>query len=108
MDNKVAPLEERMAAKCKYSKTYSPSLIKAVWDPHWYALGLKSGQVFRFESAEYVDENWVRLLGATLYQTYAEYADIVMWTEDHLSFARGVEVKVDDIAWCAGNPGRCK
>lgn len=67
-----------------------PSLVKACYDPFDYAVGLRGGIWIRFEQAK-VYGDYVRLDGVI--ETNLEYP-----------MPRGVDVRIEDIVWCADAP----
>lgn len=73
-----------------------PALIKALTDQPWtYRLGLRNGQVIHFSGARLVPGGkWVTLVGDG--GNHVEMSDV--------SFARGLNVRVSDIAWIADAP----
>lgn len=102
--------KEFIHAKCKYSRTYPPSLMKAVWDPYIYAVRLTTGEFFCFEQAEYVDDVWVRLKGAVLESSFSDVCGPhydgknTAGNYAYGDFSRGVEVRVEHIVWCIDAP----
>lgn len=75
-----------------------PSLLKACGDPFAYALGLKSGTVIEFCEAR-ITGRWVKLEGV---MTGGECPfDKLIFGH---RFYRGLEVRLEDIAWCADAP----
>ncbi len=81
------------------SKNVPPSLLKACVDPFDYALGLKDGTIIRFEEAE-IHGKWVTVRG-----TPNGYNEQPCRKEvfGHL-FPRGLDLRIDDIYWCADAP----
>jgi hypothetical protein len=77
-------------------------LIKATSDASDYALGLKNGTVFTFTEAS-IHGQWVCLEGVRSHSVPApmRYAAT---SEMAFSFDRGVEVRLDEIAWVADAP----
>lgn len=73
------------------------SVIKACCDPFDYALRLRTGEIVRFEQA--------RVLGDYVHLTGQGSAD-GQATFDGLAFPfpRGLDVRLDDIVWCADAP----
>jgi hypothetical protein len=74
---------------------YPESLLKATCDPFDYALGLRNGMVFWFESAS-IHGEWV-----TLNPIPGEQAS----TGIPFPCPRGVEIRTAEILWCADAPG---
>ena len=90
-------LVEHACPKC--AAKIPQSLIKACFDPFFYALGLTSGKVIEFVEADIWGE-WVTLRG---------------WSDDHgdnpfekpfcgYMFHRGIDIRLDSIVWCADAP----
>ena len=94
-------------------KRYPPSLLKATHDSFNYAVGMRTGLVVIFESAE-LHNDYATLHGRT--QQVAgldgEWVDgdemLVMLNGPvkglRLPFPRGLDVRVADIVWCADAP----
>jgi len=87
-------------------KTYPPALRKACEDPFDYALATKSGDLFYFEEADVVDENWVHLRGIRRGMDNTDpWRSIVngniMVTP---CFGRGLDLAVSEIVWVADAP----
>ncbi len=75
------------------------ALIKATTDEFYYALKTKNGETFVFKFAEYVNDNFVRLI----------FPKKDEWMTPHtlptsFPFDRGVELNVSDISWVADAP----
>jgi hypothetical protein len=92
--NRVQQSFEQSDSVCyPCQKRYPASLLKASVDPFDYALKLITGEVVRFESAS-INGDYVHLEGVR--------------SDDSgglpYGFARGVDVRVDAIAWCADAP----
>jgi hypothetical protein len=69
---------------------YPMPIRKANSDMFHYALGLRNGSVFQFDSCT-IRGDWVHL-------------DAVTTDSPDLPFDRGVYVRVEDIVWCADAP----
>lgn len=76
------------------------TLIKALGDLYEYTLGLKSGQIIKFCSAEALSPDWV-LLKYTLPNDFSFYEknDFYKETINGFFYSRGIEVRVSEIAW---------
>jgi len=75
------------------------SLLKACVDPFSYALGLVDGRFIEFTEADIRGE-WVNLKGQA--DGHGDHPlDKEMWGH---RFFRGLEVRLDRIAWCADAP----
>lgn len=74
-------------------------LAKAAMDPFDYAVGLRNGNVIRFESAHvFSDGNTVMLHG------FSESEDTGRIEGLSAPCPRGVEVRISDIVWAADAP----
>ena len=81
------------------SKKYPSSLIKALFDPFDYALGLLDGTIIRFTQAS-IRGDWVTLLGSE------SAGDHPLETPVYgFKFYRGIQIRFDQIAWCSDAPG---
>lgn len=72
---------------------YPPALEKACCDPFEYVARLTTGEVLHFRSADPIDRDWVHLKCG--------------WLTDRGIFSmfdRGVDIRVDQIAWVADAP----
>jgi hypothetical protein len=83
--------ENEFELPCAYQ--YPPSLIKAASDPFTYLLKLRTGEVIRFTECE----------------IHGKYATLIFDENDPMdelghSFPRGLDVRVDQIVWCADAP----
>lgn len=76
------------AACSKCERRIPHSLLKAVTDPFMYALRLRSGETLEFAEA--------RISG--------DYAHLIDVKGGAFPFPRGLDVRVDDIVWCADAP----
>jgi hypothetical protein len=92
------PLREPWPTACPVCQDrYPPSLLKAAGDAFDYALRLRTGEVIRFETAE-------------IHGAFATLRGTDHWVEDHgrsrlpYPCPRGLDVRVDDIVWCADAP----
>jgi len=65
------------------------ALIKATQDPYEYILKLKDGSQIAFVSAQYISDDFVKLLSVKL---------------EALKLSRGLEVRVSEIVWVADAP----
>lgn len=79
---------------------YPAALVKASCDPFDYALGLKHGEIIRFSEAS-IDGDWVHLNVDRIYDD-EEPNPIKRLTG--LCFARGIDVRISEIAWVADAP----
>lgn len=73
------------------------SLIKACCDPFDYALRLRTGEIIRFESARVVGA-YAHLTGQGSVAGEATFDGLMF------PFPRGMDVRLDDIVWCADAP----
>lgn len=77
---------------------YPPSLAKACVDQFDYALMLKNGVVYRFTEAEIINKDWVRIKGTLdAMQMHSE-------SPPDMTFDRGIDMRVSEIAWVADAP----
>ncbi len=67
------------------------ALVSAIRDYHDYTVGLNSGLNVRFETADYLNPEWVRLHVIHESMNYP----------DGLLFSRTLDVKVSEICWAA-------
>ena len=80
--------------------TWPDALIKATMDPFDYTLQLRSGQLIRFEAAHLTASiRWVHLTGVS------EHTLGGWLTQGKFVFSRGVDVRVDEIAWVSDAGG---
>lgn len=79
---------------------YPPSLLKAEQDQFDYALRLSTGEIIRFESASFHGD-YVRL-HASLPNGDECFTD--KNPELPFRFARGIDVRLSEIVWCADAP----
>jgi hypothetical protein len=77
----------------KCQRKYPPSLLKAIGDSYDYALRLRTGEVIYFQQAT-VEGEFITLSGTG--KDPFQQAD-----ELRYSFERGLDVRLDDIVWCA-------
>lgn len=88
---------------------YPPALAKACWDSFDYALMLRSGTVIYFREARPVSAAWVTLnvihavMPASKFRPDV-YPEPMFCRGDETVFPRGLDVRVDDIAWVADAP----
>ena len=75
----------------------SPSLAKACEDPFDYALRLRTGEVIRFSSAVFLNDEWVYLNLMPMSQQPEE--NRITYKAD-----RGVDVRISDIVWVMDAP----
>lgn len=75
------------------------SLVKACYDQFDYLLGLVDGTIIRFSSAE-IHGDWVCIRGMTDQWGETPFREQVF---GH-SFPRGLDLRLDRIAWCADAP----
>ena len=68
---------------------WPPALIKASEDPFFYALELRDGRKFDFESAVDLGWGWVRIDGVA---------------KAERCFERGIDIRVSEILWVADAP----
>jgi hypothetical protein len=86
------------------------ALMKAVNDSYRYACQLRTGVVVAFERAAVVDAAgcWVRLHSSAFETMPAVTVQLTTASENvtarHLTFGRGLEVRVADIVWVADAP----
>lgn len=107
----LSAVKERDLETQDYEKEfgYPPALAKACWDSFDYALMLRSGMVVYFREATPVSSAWV-----TLREVHAvmpankfrpdKYPDPTFCRGSESVFPRGLDVRVDDIAWVADAP----
>jgi hypothetical protein len=87
-------LTEALCVCCR--RHVPPSLAKACIDEFYYTLRLSTGETIRFQSAE----------------IYGDYVHLELSDADGCdinkrlpySFARGIDVRLDAIVWCADAP----
>ena len=101
-----AAMEAGAAHVCQpCALTVPPSLLKAAIDnPFDYALGLRSGHVLRFKGCQFHGA-WVTIMwndDLTGERVDGVSSGPVLGT--HYTFDRGVDVRLDDIVWCADAP----
>lgn len=65
------------------------TLVKSVVDCYVYTMKLSSGEIIRYQSAEFVNEKFVRLFGIDKGES----------TIIDCGFSRGLDVRVDSIVW---------
>ena len=75
---------------------YPASLIKSCGDMFDYALGLRTGEVIRYQEAR-IQGEWVHLRGSEK-QGNAPVEGL------QFPCCRGVDVRLADIVWCADAP----
>ncbi len=101
----LAAYEADAAHVCRTcALTVPPSLMKAATDTFDYALGLRSGHILRFE--------FCRFHGAWVHVTLSDTLDVPYQLERRggprlgtsYTFDRGVDVRLDEIVWCADAP----
>jgi hypothetical protein len=73
-----------------------PSLYKALGDPFQYALRLRTGEVWCFSEAE-IHGDYVTL-------SLDDFQEDGPPRRRVFPFARGVDVRIGDIVWCADAP----
>ena len=81
---------------------YPKALLKALFDPFDYMIGLKNGDVFRFEYAE-IKGDWLFLTRAGSRIAENE-CDLIEPFRGGIPFPRGVWIRLDEIAWVADAP----
>lgn len=101
-----AAMEAGAAHVCRpCALTVPPSLLKAAIDnPFDYALGLRSGHVLRFKGCQFHGA-WVTIMwndDLTGERVDGVSSGPVLGT--HYTFDRGVDVRLDEIVWCADAP----
>lgn len=74
------------------SLNWPPALIKALSDPFEYTVCLSSGEVWIFERAEYVNNDFVKLHG------------LINLGNDDFEYPRGIEIRVSEITSIADAP----
>jgi hypothetical protein len=79
-------------------KKYPSSLLKAVCDPFYYALGLKDGTIIEFTEAN-IEGDWVTLLGQEQMGDHPLEKSLYGYR-----FYRGIQIRYDQIIWCADAP----
>lgn len=76
----------------------APALCKALGDYFDYALGLRNGQVIRFQEASLRSGGkWLHLAGSD------EKADLKFFGAEY-NFPRGIDIRLSDIMWVADAP----
>ncbi len=92
-----AAMEAGAAHVCRpCALTVPPSLLKAAIDnPFDYALGLRSGHVLRFKGCQFHGA-WVTIMLGEGVRSEP--------LGTHYTFDRGVDVRLDEIVWCADAP----
>ena len=94
----IDDLKAAVATAAK-ARSYPPSLLKATDDTFDYALKLTTGEIIRFSQA-------------TLHGDYVTLLPAGGWNgpgfdppfQGHLTCPRGVDVRLDQIVWCADAP----
>jgi hypothetical protein len=85
--------------------TVPPSLLKAAFDyPFDYVLGLRSGHVLRFDGCRFHGQ-WVNVTLDGNFEDWAMPGGVrapLLGTP--YKFDRGVDVRLDEIVWCADAP----
>jgi hypothetical protein len=76
-------------------RSYPPALQKACVDPFDYALKLRTGEIWTFESAKAVSREWVCIV---------DFHENSGGQKPPFPFVRGVDVRVADIVWVADAP----
>lgn len=92
--NRVDPYESLKAERAGWP----PSLVKACFDQFDYAVKLRSGEHWYVSEATFINKDWVHLRMAE----YGRSPD--MGGKPPHTFARGVDVRVDQIVWFADAP----
>jgi hypothetical protein len=79
-----------------------PALVKAIFDPFDYVLGLRDGRIIHFQEAKLCGSNkWVNLFGNG--HGFKNEGAIEVTGIDH-EFPRGINVRISDIMWVADAP----
>lgn len=92
-----APSWAVLAEVCAACARHIPeSLLKATHDEFDYAIGLRTGDVFRFRRA-------------TLAGDFVHLDDVVEWdyidsADSAYTLDRGVDIRLSDVVWCADAP----
>lgn len=81
-----------------------PALVKSCFDEFDYALGLRDGTIIYFSYAEFDTEvpEWVHLIEHPMYEE--AYANRLGRRRLPVSFLRGLDVRLTEIAWVADAP----
>ncbi len=102
-----ARMEAGVAHVCRpCALTVPSSLIKAAIDhPFDYALGLRSGHVIRFDGCQFHGQ-WVTvtLLDPNLEDWNVSKGIMGPVLGTPYTFDRGIDVRLDEIVWCADAP----
>lgn len=81
---------------------YPPALAKACIDDGFsYALGLKSGAVITFSGAKDLGHGWTHLVDIRAHDIQEPNDE---FASGSFSFARGMDLRLSDIAWVADAP----
>ena len=72
-------------------------LTKAIIDEYMYMLKLKTGEVYAFENAKYINDEFVWI--ATTFHV-GPYEEMKI-PEPSIFFDRGMEIRISDIVWVA-------
>jgi hypothetical protein len=72
-------------------------LTKAIIDEWMYMVKLKTGEMYAFERAHYVNDEFVRIDVSYLDEPYTEHG----LEQPKIFFDRGMEIRVSDIVWVA-------
>jgi len=89
-ESKLLALRDKIEILCA-SNIRGRALVKACADPFDYALKLNTGEVIRFESAEFLDADWIRI------------SDIKS-SDIPYPAPRGLEVRISSIVWVMDAP----
>jgi len=102
-----AAMEAGVAHVCRpCALTVPPSLLKAAFDKCFdYALGLRSGHVIRFDGCQFHGQ-WVTvtLMDPNLEDWTGTDGVRAPVLGTRYTFDRGVDVRLDEIVWCADAP----
>src|SRR5206468_2842452 len=98
--NEAAAFSELVCEDCR--PMFPLSLLKATIDPFFYALRMSTGEVIHFVQAT-IHGDYVRIGGDTDGENQPLDNDEVNSKLPH-RFYRGLDVRVQDIVWCADAP----
>jgi hypothetical protein len=90
----VQMLADHQDVSYEEARQVPPALAKAMHDPFSYALRLRTGEEFEFESAELETPGWVHLREVRGIHPFP-----------HGPVERGIDVRISEIVWVLDAPG---
>lgn len=83
-------------------------LLKSVEDPYIYAMGIKTGLVIIYNSAE-IDGEWVHISFEKGYNCEEKFGNVFNTQTGYIPksaffFPRGISIRISDIVWIADSP----